>query len=172
VVLPAFAGVKLIVPAFYSQQDTRTPVAAAAAALALNIVLNVMFLWLFFVKLGNGTPALATSLAAYLNFFLLFYILRGRVGRLGGRRVAVSLGKVALGSAAMALVCHALLHGMAAAWGGTLIHRTLALSVTMGAGVAVFMGISWLLRCEEIHELLDMLRQRGPEPETGMAVGG
>src|SRR5258706_5508433 len=43
--LPAFAAVKLIVPAFYSTQDTRTPVRVAGLTLLANVVLNVSFLF-------------------------------------------------------------------------------------------------------------------------------
>ena len=42
--LPALACVKLIVPAFYSARDTKTPVIVASISFVLNIVLNVIFL--------------------------------------------------------------------------------------------------------------------------------
>ena len=45
--LPAFAAVKLIVPAFYSTQDTRTPVRTAFVAMGVNILLNLIFLFYF-----------------------------------------------------------------------------------------------------------------------------
>lgn len=169
--LPAIAGVKLVMPAFYSQQDTKTPVAAAAGAMVVNVALNVLFLVFLFGKLQNGTPALATSLAAYFNFFLLFFILRGRVGALGGRAVAYSLGKVAVSSAAMAGACVAMLRLTAAVWGGPIIHKVAALTATVSAAVGIFIGVSWLLGCEEIHELVDILKQR-PEAGTGMALPG
>jgi putative peptidoglycan lipid II flippase len=52
--LPAFAAVKLIVPAFYSTQDTRIPVRIAGITLIANVVLNVIFLFYFFAKFKNG----------------------------------------------------------------------------------------------------------------------
>ena len=42
--LPAFALVKVVLPAFYARQDTRTPVRAGVASLIANMVFNVVFL--------------------------------------------------------------------------------------------------------------------------------
>src|SRR5882724_2094384 len=58
--LPALASVKLIVPAFYSTRDTKTPVIIASISLVLNIVLNIVFMQFFFKRVQNGGPALAT----------------------------------------------------------------------------------------------------------------
>src|SRR5260370_42591928 len=69
--LPAFAAIKLIVPAFYSTHDTRIPVRVAAYSLGLNIVLNALFLRWFFPIFGNGGPRLAPVIAAFFYFFRL-----------------------------------------------------------------------------------------------------
>ena len=81
--LPAYAAIKLITPMYYSTQDTMTPARVGLYALGMNIVLNATFLLFFFRYLSNGTPALASSLAAYFNFVLLFVIFRKRYGPLG-----------------------------------------------------------------------------------------
>ena len=96
--LPAFALVKVVAPAFYARQDTRTPVRAAVAAMIANMVMNVVFVWALFVAwhrpedLGGGwldavaeVPglhmglALASALASYLNLAQLWTAL-GRDG--------------------------------------------------------------------------------------------
>src|SRR3989442_2785498 len=81
--LPALASVKLIVPAFYSTRDTKTPVIIASISLVLNIILNIIFLQFFFKRVQNGGPAPATSPPAFLDFFSLFVIFRLRYGPLG-----------------------------------------------------------------------------------------
>ena len=45
--LPAFAAVKLIVPAFYSTQDTSTPVRVAGITVVANIAFNLFFYFTF-----------------------------------------------------------------------------------------------------------------------------
>ncbi len=42
--LPAFALLKVVLPAFYARQDTRTPVRAGVAALVANMAFNFLFL--------------------------------------------------------------------------------------------------------------------------------
>ena len=75
-----------------------------------NVLLNALFLLFSFRYLSNGSPALASSLAAYFNFGLLLLFFRKRYGALGARGVAASLGKMAVCAVAMALVSYAALH--------------------------------------------------------------
>jgi putative peptidoglycan lipid II flippase len=157
--LPAFAGVKLVVPLFYSSQDTKTPVVTAAYALGVNIALNTMFLWLFFNVFYNGSPALATSIAAYFNFFVLLWIFRTRFGRLGFRAVLTSLAKIAAAAAAMGVACAAFVRLAPL----NIQEHFLVRVALVGAGIAgacvIYFGLAWLLRCEELGELRSVLRR-------------
>jgi len=73
--LPAFILIKVLAPAYFSRQDTKTPVKIAIRAMFLNIALNVLFV-VPMVYLGINGPhaglALATGLAAWLNAWLLW----------------------------------------------------------------------------------------------------
>lgn len=62
--LPAFALVKVVLPAFYARQDTRTPVKAGVAALIANMAFNFIFLGLLYWLVVRGTwvPAGAKDL--------------------------------------------------------------------------------------------------------------
>ena len=93
--LPAFALVKVVLPAFYARQDTRTPVRAGTASLVANMVLNGLFLGVLYflwvtpeLRRGGVLDALsqtqglhlalglASALASYLNLALLWRWLR------------------------------------------------------------------------------------------------
>ena len=93
--LPAFALVKVVLPAFYARQDTRTPVRAGVTALIANMVLNIAILALLYViwvpdaTKAEGvwdalasTPGLhlalgiASALSSYINLLLLWRWLR------------------------------------------------------------------------------------------------
>ncbi|MEP6633171.1 MAG: murein biosynthesis integral membrane protein MurJ [Luteimonas sp.] len=93
--LPAFALVKVVLPAFYARQDTKTPVRAGVSSLIANMVLNIVLLALLYAMFvppaikANGvwaalaqTPGLhlalgiASALASYLNLMLLWRWLR------------------------------------------------------------------------------------------------
>jgi len=103
--LPALATVKLVVPAFYSTKDTKTPVIVASISLLINIVLNVLFLQVFFDKIKNGGPALATALATFFDFFALLIIFRLRYGSMGIMEVARSFAKISLCAGIMGVAC-------------------------------------------------------------------
>jgi putative peptidoglycan lipid II flippase len=72
--LIAFMAVKIFAPGFYARQDTKTPVRIGIIAMATNMVLNIVLVFLF--DLGYVGLALATSLAAFVNAGLLFAGLR------------------------------------------------------------------------------------------------
>ncbi len=89
--LPAFALVKVVLPAFYARQDTRTPVKAGVASLIANMVFNVLILAILYkiwvpAELQQGSVwvalskvpglhfalGLASAIASYLNLALLW----------------------------------------------------------------------------------------------------
>ena len=93
--LPAFALVKVVLPAFYARQDTKTPVRAGVASLVANMVFNGLFLAILYVlwvepELKRGpilaalaakpglhfALGLASAAASYLNLALLWRWLR------------------------------------------------------------------------------------------------
>ncbi len=168
--LPAFAAVKLVVPAFYSTKDTRTPVRVAAGALILNVALNVIFLRWFFTSLRNGSPALATAIAAYFNFGALIVLFRLRFGRLGARRILSSFARVAVAAVAMGALCYAGMSFLGLGSYERLLPMAGALFLLIGTGVLFYLGLSWLLRCHEIREVFEILRQRRPVAEVAPAL--
>lgn len=73
--LPAFIGVKVLAPGFYSRQDTKTPVKIGITAMVANMLLNLVIVvpWHFSGLSGaHAGLALATALAGYVNAGLLF----------------------------------------------------------------------------------------------------
>ncbi len=162
--LPAFAAVKLIVPAFYSTQDTRTPVRVAAYALVLNVALNAIFLAYFFKRLQNGGPALATSMAGYLNFLMLFLIFRLRFGRLGTFELLGSLSKILVCSGLMGVLCWVGLKFSHFAQYRHFLPELAIFLALIGGATAVYLALAWLLRCPEIEEVygIALRREAGP----------
>jgi len=76
--LPAFMLIKVLLTGYFSRQDTRSPVKIGIIAMLANMVMNVIFVTplYFLFELGHVGLALATSLAAYVNAFLLYRGLR------------------------------------------------------------------------------------------------
>jgi putative peptidoglycan lipid II flippase len=151
--LPAFAAVKLVVPAFYSTQDTRTPVRIAGITLVANIVLNVIFVFYFFAKFKNGGPALASALAGYLNVGILFVIFRLRFGRLGTREILMSVGKIAVCAGVMGAVCWGALRYSQFDMIGHFLPRLFVFISLILSAILTYLGLAWLFRCDELSEV-------------------
>ncbi len=82
--IPAFMLSKVLSPAFYARQDTKTPMRAAIYTVVANVVLTIIFttpLWLNNVQGAHTGIALATGLAGIFNAWLLWRYLK-RTGML------------------------------------------------------------------------------------------
>jgi putative peptidoglycan lipid II flippase len=170
--LPAFAAVKLIVPAFYSTQDTQTPVRVALLAMLANVLLNVVFLFYFFAKLKNGGPALASALAAYFNVITLFVIFRLRFGRLGTREVAASLAKIAVCASAMGVVCWGTLRYSQFDSIEHFLPRLLVFIAMIASATLTYLGVAWALRCGEISEVYGIAFHSGGAQAGKQGIAG
>lgn len=77
--IPAFMLSKVLAPAFFARQDTKTPMRAALLTVAANVVLTIAFttpLWLHDTPGAHGGIALATGLSGIVNAWLLWRALR------------------------------------------------------------------------------------------------
>ena len=88
----AYAALRIIVPAFYSLQDTKTPVKAGAVALIVNLAAALLLMQ----SLQHLGLALATAISSAVNCLLLLFLLKKRLGRdirilHAGRTLAQSL---------------------------------------------------------------------------------
>ncbi|SFD24519.1 putative peptidoglycan lipid II flippase [Pseudoalteromonas denitrificans DSM 6059] len=69
--LVSFMLIKVLAPGFYARHDTKTPVKVGIVALILNMGFNIVLAYFY----GYIGLALATSLSATCNAFLLYYFL-------------------------------------------------------------------------------------------------
>ena len=60
--------IKVLAPGYYARQDTKTPVKIGIIAMSANMIFNLILVW----PLGHVGLALATSMSAALNAFLLW----------------------------------------------------------------------------------------------------
>ena len=72
--LIAFILIKILAPAYFSRQDTKTPVKIGIVAMLVNLGLNLLLMG----PMGHTGLALATSVAAFVNAGLLYLGLKRR----------------------------------------------------------------------------------------------
>jgi len=78
----ALVWIKILAPAFYAQQDTKTPVKIAIRVLIITQLFNVLFVHVVFERIApdykHAALALSISLGALLNAWWLYRGLRAR----------------------------------------------------------------------------------------------
>jgi putative peptidoglycan lipid II flippase len=95
--LVGLIAIKVLAPGFYAQQNIKTPVKIALFTLVLTQALNLVFVPLF----NHAGLAVATSLAACANAFLLYRGLRRRGVYAPSAGWGLFLGKVGLSALIM-----------------------------------------------------------------------
>ena len=160
--LSAFSIVKVIVPAFYSLEDTRTPVQVAFWAMLLNVVFN----FAFFRPLEVGGPALAMSLAAFFNAIALIVIFIRRYGTIGLAKINASLVRFAVAALPLGFLAAALINRPGFYYGQALGQRIFALVATILASAVVYFLAAFLLRCRELREIRDVFLRRPGDGST------
>jgi putative peptidoglycan lipid II flippase len=131
-------------------------VAIAFAAFVLNVIFSLLLMG----PLKHGGLALASSLSALGNMGLLLWFLRRKIGPFGGREIVVSGFKAFLAALPMAF---AVRWGMGLTdWSvtGEKIVKAGVLLGSIGFGVAVFMTVAHMLRCDEAREVVSQVRRR------------
>ena len=154
--LSAFSMMKIIVPAFYALQDTRTPVKVAVAAMVLNVAFN----FAFFQPLQVGGPALATTLAAVFSVITLVIIFTRREGSLDMGSILASLGRFLIASTLMGVAAYRLINLDGFYHDQELLQRILALGTTIGLSAGVYFLAAYLLKCRELAEVREVFRKR------------
>ncbi len=145
----AFAGVRMAVAAFFAQQDSRTPLIAAALSVLANILLGLMLM----KPLAHGGIALATSLAAMLNLGILMTMLQRRLGGVDWRGIGASLVRSLLSAAVMAVGVLAVSRAMLSAPHPTTGQLALGLGAGIAAGGLIYAAAAWAVGSVELREL-------------------
>ncbi|MAX16716.1 MAG: murein biosynthesis integral membrane protein MurJ [Nitrospina sp.] len=153
--LCAYSGIKIIAPAFYSLQDTKTPAKIGIYSMILNTVLNLLLMG----PLQHGGLALATSIAALFNVALLIYYLRKRLGLMGGRKILRSTLKMALAALAMGIITYLGRENFFYNSDPLLI-RLFVLTACISIGMLVYALLSHFMRNEEWRFLLGLTKKK------------
>ncbi len=174
----AQAAVPLLIRAFYALKDSATPFyfglvsvgvgtllawALPGVTICNRIIGDQGFVSKACMPLGVGGLALSYSISSVLNLVLLFFYLRWRLGRIDGRRISASLLKIMLASFACAFTAQGMKSALARAGLekiDTLFDVVLQAVVAGGAGLLVYVLLSYLIRSEELMHFLESAKRR------------
>ena len=159
----AFGGVRIIVAAFYSLQDTKTPAISAAIAVSANIVFSLVLM----APLGAAGLALATALAAMVNGGILVVVLNRRLGGVDWGSVGRSTFRVILACVPLIVACLWVAGAQVWARPSEWTAKSVMLAVGIGLSVSGYLGVHALLRSEELDLMWGLVRRK-----IGRGTGG
>jgi putative peptidoglycan lipid II flippase len=148
----AYCPFQILMRSFYAMKDLKTPLKVACGLEPLHLVMVATLIWVPWVE--ARVFGLATAATFALRTVVLVALLRRRLGRIGGRKLALSFLRSVIACAVMAAAVYALKWLLAgeASW--------LIVTVCVPAGAVVFTGAIWAMRAPELRELLGPLKQR------------
>ena len=141
---------QLLTRAFYSMQDSKTPVHSALIAVVVNIILNLTLIWLW----GTGGLACSTALCSYLQVLILVVALRKRLGSSIFDGLVPTLMKTIVAAICMSAAI------AAALWLSKNCHSIVKLLLVVSSASAVYLLAAKILNIE----MLSLLTGRRQPP--------
>jgi putative peptidoglycan lipid II flippase len=155
----SFSTFQLLLRAYYSMQDTRTPALVNIAAVGLNVLIDLVFV----LALGMGVRGLALGHATAYTFgsIALLALIRRRLGGLDGRRILSGLSRTFLAAGVTAAVAWVVARGIGEWVGtGTLGGRAAQVLGAVAAGILAFVASALMFRVEEVDVVRRQLAAR------------
>ncbi len=142
---------EVLARAFYSLQDTKTPMINAAIGMILNIVLNFILVQYF----GLGGLALATSIAAIFTTVLMFISLRKKIGPFGMKQISISFLKILFASLIMGGLAKLSFNYLT-----TSLSQNLSLLIAIGVGAVSYFVIIYFMKIEDVDVIVAAIKKK------------
>jgi putative peptidoglycan lipid II flippase len=155
--LVAYAGVKVIAPAFYASNLARIAVIASVTAVAGNLALN----FALHPHYGYEVLALGTAVSALLNFTVLYVMFHRKIHAVAHLALLKHLIKIALAAVVMGAVVWASWRGLEGALGRYgLVPRLANVLVPVAVGAGVYAIACHALHVDELRAFTRKLARR------------
>ena len=161
--LPSYVLVKVFQPAYFSREDTRTPVWISAGVLLINIAVNIAVVPIY----GIVGLAGATAFTSTLNVLTLYAILQKRGWFHFSAKLAGRIGRQLIATAAMGAALWFALPTMASRYGGSVIERVWSLSALVGIGLVIYFGVAYVVGAIDKDLIAQLRRKRPAKAEDG-----
>lgn len=156
--LPAFCCAKVAVTTHHGRKDTKTPVKISMYCIALNLVLNLTLMQF----LRQGGLALATAICSWVNVITLLTIDTKKLPHWNWKSTLKAVVKLTVAAIIAALIAVALDRAFLPASQnlGRFFGAFARVAIGGFPGLATYLVIAKLLKCNELNELLDGIRRR------------
>ncbi|MGZ8603372.1 MAG: murein biosynthesis integral membrane protein MurJ [Actinomycetota bacterium] len=144
-----FSAFQLLLRAYYSMQDTRTPALVNVVAVAVNVTADLLLVLAF--DLGVQGLALGHALSYTFGAVALTILIRRRLRGLDGRRLLTSIARTTAAGAVTAGAAWLVARGLGDALGtASVAAQSVQVFGAVAAGLAVFVAAAVVLRIEEV----------------------
>jgi putative peptidoglycan lipid II flippase len=140
--------------AFFSLQSNWIPTVIALGNLFLNAILDF-----WFYRFGVWGIPLGTAVCNIAGAWALLLLLRRRLGRIDGGEIAQTAARVALASAAVALVAWAVWKPLDSALGRSFGAQVVSVGLALSAAIFTYFVACKTLRVRELQTLLALRRR-------------
>ena len=146
--LPAFIMIKILVIPFFANEDTKTPIKISLFCMSINLILNLILIREF---LHVGL-AISTSVSAWINFILLFYILNKNLNYTFDISIFKVFLKVSLASLTMSYIVLKTYEFMINNFGMyTLYNTNFILILCIIFGIIIYSALMYFLGIKELE---------------------
>ncbi len=153
--LPAFVMLKVLTPAFFARENTKTPMIFAGLSAVINLTLGATL----FFTVGFFGLALATTVAAWTNVICLAYILMREKHLVLDSRLKIRLPKILLSSAVMGGIVWYLAGLADPRRNGHIFNDYSLLLLVCGLGLSVYVIAAFLFKAVSINDVRDAFRR-------------
>ena len=138
-------------------------------AAMISFVVNLLFSLALMYPMKHKGLALANSLSAVANVFILSLVLKGKIGQFLDRSFYTSVFKIVLSSVIM--VASIMLIDYFLPWHIDAAFKTKAIYLisTITAGGAVFLLSAYGLKSQEIHSIVNILKEKLSRSSNGLS---
>ena len=158
--IPAFAALKIILSAYYSRKDMKTPVKIALMCVLINFVLNLILMW----PLRQGGIALATVISSIVNCSVLVFLLNRKLSIEASHKLDVTISffkilLVSLAAVGLGKIFYFYIKKLSLVnyidW-----HGIISLFLAGIVFMIIFFGINWITKSDEQREWLAVYLKR------------
>ena len=139
---------------FYAVKDTKTPMLNSFIGIALNIILNLIFV----KQMGVSGLTLATSISAAITAALMLASINKKLKGIEIGKTLQTIGKILLASLVMSGVIYLLNMYSIIAFGAGSLGSIISLLLCFVAGTTVYFTCIYLLKVEEFQWLISSLK--------------
>jgi putative peptidoglycan lipid II flippase len=154
--IPFVSGVRNLVPAFFALRNPKIPVMVATLALIWNAALAPILMG----PLLHRGLALAMATSSIVNFSVLFFLFRRKVGQIGGRKIAFSVARTFFAACCMAALLHFAIRFSHLLEVGKTLEKAGILVALILVAFVVYMAIIRVISPEEYHAFTSMVKKR------------